>query len=190
MAYFILFIIMMVIAGILAHKDIGEKNSARGAFYYEYSNRLHVYKKSAIATKALKVEANHEVYYKDVPDKLIYTGATVGGVTTGGFHVQQGGISVQLGSKTGEYRISYKYAREDVNFKSHAETIYFIELTDELMADARKDSVMKSLILSEEEVGRYKDFYHLKGSRSRNVINLLKLSKSQAYHVVSWLAGN
>lgn len=47
--------------------------------------------------------------YSDVPAKLVYTGATVGGITTGGVHLSGGYTSVADGVKSGKCVLLYSW---------------------------------------------------------------------------------
>ena len=74
--------------------DIKDKQITEEAFKYEkhgIGSILIVKKKSSIAASNLTVLAHREIFTKDVPDRIVYTGVTVGGITTGGFHIQKGG---------------------------------------------------------------------------------------------------
>lgn len=47
--------------------------------------------------------------YSDVPAKLVYTGASVGGITTGGVHISGGYTSVSNGIKSGKCILLYSW---------------------------------------------------------------------------------
>ena len=59
-------------------------------------NRLH---------GLLQVKESNTVQYKYNPATLEYVGVTVGGVTTGGFHVNEATVSVSSFQKTGKYSL-------------------------------------------------------------------------------------
>lgn len=81
----------------------------RASLSYDRTGKLLILKsRTPNIRNVIKAEASHDINLTSVPDKLVYTGATVGGVSTGGFHVQKGGNYVSLGAKTGRYYLSYK----------------------------------------------------------------------------------
>ena len=56
--------------------------------------------------KVLRVEEiwNHSINYE--PERMVYTGASVGGVHTGGVH-KEGGYNYLRGTSTGKYQVYY-----------------------------------------------------------------------------------
>ena len=70
------------------------------------ANELTLHKRDSTNRKVLSVTEvwNHTFNYE--PEKIVYTGATVGGVHTGGFH-KEGGYHTVSGTSTGMYQIWY-----------------------------------------------------------------------------------
>ena len=68
------------------------------------------------------------------PDSLVFTSATVGGVTTGGIEKVEGKSSTRK-ELSGRYRLIYKKLAEDGTFIPEGE-VEFIELSKELLDDA------------------------------------------------------
>lgn len=186
-------ILMIVVFFFYAAKD--SKNSsniteAEKAFVFENDSICPVLKlkqRVPIVNTVLKVEANHEVGLSYTPDKVVYTGANVGGVSVGGFHVEKGGYNASLGSKTGKYRITYKYAKKlDTQYLSSR--IAYLELQDDLFGIAKENARLSRRIVSEEKKAHlWNTFYNLKGKN--NLLDLDDLTKSDAEYIVSWMAG-
>ena len=151
---------------------------------YALGSVLVVNEKSAFGADNLSLYAYREIFVKDVPDRIVYTGATVGGITTGGFHVQKGGTAYTYGDKTGKYSLCYKYA-EMVDSQPYSHVVSFLQLSDELMTEARRHPVMKKLILSDNQVKQVNALYHTEGKK--NLISLLTLDEETAKAVKAWL---
>lgn len=143
-----------------------------------YTNRVVIHIRAPKIQDAIKIEEGRDYTTKDVPDKLIYTGATVGGVTTGGFHTQKGGIAITSMKKNGKYNLCYKLIP---SYEYQDNSITFIELTD---SDFKKfqETRINHLITSEEK----KKHYNLTG---KNIVNASDLSKEAAYALKDWLSG-
>lgn len=151
---------------------------------------LRVNKKSDFALKALEFKEIHDINITTTPDKLIYTGATVGGVTTGGFHVQKGGTSASIGSGTGSWAVRYRFAKE-FNGKPCGEHIVYMQLEDSLFAKAKQDAILQKLIVTDEERKKWKKSSYNKDELA-NVPCLLKvigMDERTANHLKNWLAG-
>lgn len=195
----IIFIVLFIVVGMFMNKDsansttnIVDKNNAERAFEYDsgYGGLgaiLKVKHRNPIAKTVLKVEANHNVGVTHVPDKVVYTGATVGGVHTGGFHVEKGGDFATLGDKTGTYRITYKFA-QTWGDKFVSGNVHYLELPNGLYNVASKNIRMKRYIVTDEhKTHLWNTFNNLKGIN--NLLSLIDMSKADAEYVVSWLAG-
>ena len=141
-------------------------------------NRLFIKHRGSIINEAVKIEADRDYTYKGVPDKLIYTGATVGGVTTGGFHVQKGGIAITSMKKNGKFFLSYALIP---SYEYKDPTLDFIELTASDFKEFQKTRI-NHLVTSEEK----KKDYKLTG---KNIIDASGLSKDAAYALKDWLCG-
>ncbi|MBQ7624145.1 MAG: hypothetical protein IJS65_02580, partial [Clostridia bacterium] len=113
------------------------------------------------------------------PDKLIYTGATVGGVSMGGVDVIKGGTSITYGEKTGEYFLSYKHANYAGNF-------YYVVLSKDSDFEAAKKCNMKKFIVSDDLL---KDLNKSGKITDNKVLCVNNLTKADAQYVVNWLSG-
>lgn len=167
--------------------DIKDQQITEEAFKYEkhgIGSILIVKKKSSIAASNLQVEAHREVFSKEVPDKIVYTGATVGGITTGGFHIQKGGTVYTEGNKTGKYSLYYRYASM-LNNEPYSEVVSYLSLSDELMKEARVDPLLSKLIVTEEQQKNLEKLYHFNGRR--NLLSLGDLNENTARSIKAWL---
>lgn len=148
---------------------------------------VEIKKRSPDVLKILDFHESHELYVNNTPDKLIYTGATVGGVTTGGFHVQKGGISVSTGAGTGKWFVSHEYA-STVNNKPWPDTVSYMVLSEQLFSEAQKNPYLKELIVPKEAREKWR------GSRNdladnQYLLNVVSMDKQTADCLKSWLAG-
>lgn len=148
---------------------------------------VEIKKRSPDVLKILDFHESHELYVNNTPDKLIYTGATVGGVTTGGFHVQKGGISVSTGAGTGKWFVSHEYASM-VNNKPWPDTVSYMVLSEQLFSEAQKNPYLKELIVPKEAREKWR------GSRNdladnQYLLNVVSMDKQTADCLKSWLAG-
>lgn len=163
--------------------------------YDDTCHLLTLQRRSSTVQSALTVEASHNVNLTSVPDKLVYTGATVGGVSTGGFHVQKGGNYASLGGKTGAYYISYKFAEEshdDYGIHQYIPALVsFVELTDYDFDLAKDNSILKKYIVSPETKKKFSSFYRSdQFNKCTHLLFLNKLPKSDAEYIIKWMSGN
>ena len=189
-----IFYLFYTIQGEKSKEATAAANTGKKSFTYNNKSHLLVLKNRApILQSSLTVEAHHEVNITSVPDKLVYTGATVGGITTGGFHVQKGGNYLSLGRKTGEYYITYKYAEsyEDGGIRKYrSDSISFIELSESDFALAEKDRILKQYIASPETKETFSRFYNCNQLAScAHLLYLSHLSRVNAEYIVKWMAG-
>ena len=87
----------------------------------------------------LKVVADREYSMKDHPAELVYTSATVGGITTGGFHVNEAYRTESIGGKTGTYYISLRGTDHDTRVKK-------IRIQSDMIESAKADPVVKEFL--------------------------------------------
>ena len=164
-----------------------KKSKAEQYFTYNsFTNSIKLKRKSPEIKNAITIEAAREVFANYTPDKLLYTSATVGGVTTGGVDVIKGGYSITSGQKTGKYYLSYKYAIDAPSSTGAAHywsgLVSFIELSNEELEEVKKHPVLKNLIATDKT----KDLFHLSG---KNALDLISIPQSTAQSVLNWLAG-
>ncbi len=90
----------------------------------------------------LKIEAAYTYHTSYKPKQLVYTGATVGGITTGGFH-EEGGYNYISGKEaTGKFNI---YHLSDGVYP-----VKKIRLTDELYEEAKSSLISRYLNKNKE----------------------------------------
>lgn len=92
--------------------------------------------------RALKIVADRDIQTKYEPKRLVYTSATVGGITTGGFHEAGGYTYVSSNKKTGKYNLYYR---------DELLPIKKIKLSDELFEQA-KQSEIKNFLNQNKEI--------------------------------------
>lgn len=77
--------------------------------YNPAQKHLTVKKRCPENSEAFGVKDYRRHRYSDVPAKLVYTGATVGGITTGGVHLSGGYTAVANGEKSGRCILLYSW---------------------------------------------------------------------------------
>lgn len=154
--------------------------------YFSDCNLLILKRRTSDIRSAIKVEASRNINLTSVPDKLVYTGATVGGVSMGGFHVQKGGNYASLGAKTGTYYLSYKYTKA-----YDSGLVSFVELTDSDFTLAKNNNALKKYIASPETKEKFSSFYRSdQFNKCTHLLCLIDLPKWDAEYIVKWMSGN
>ena len=87
--------------------------------------------------KLFKIVEYKKTEFGHTPEKLVYTGATVGGVTTGGVH-KSGGYYAQEGRKSGKFNLYY---RNDNGTSMVDVPVERIKLSPELAEEARASQI-------------------------------------------------
>ena len=80
------------------------------------------------------------INYKYVDPKLVYTGATVGGVSMGGFHIVEGGYRDQI-LQTDTYQLIYKDPITERDYP-----VEWIDLSTDCLNAAKKDPKISKLV--------------------------------------------
>lgn len=109
--------------------------------FHSNTNTLEVNKKSKLLRKRLKVEEYKSTNVNYTPEKLIYTSATVGGITTGGVSKVGGVGSEKLYSAKCE--LFYEYLDDQNNIAKSP--INRITLSNDLLEKARNSIVSEYL---------------------------------------------
>lgn len=142
-------------------------------YYNEKSNELTLKKRDYTNKKVLRVEEiwNHSINYE--PEKLVYTGATVGGVHTGGVH-KEGGYNYYSGTSTGQYQVYYDNGdRYDTYTNRILGGVETVKLTDsQMIAQARANEFISKFLQGDTLVLGYRTG-----------------SKSDCKKIVAWLCG-
>ena len=179
MAFFIIGFIaalVFVVYFSIKSRKINDQEHFKAKDYFVFSkfkNCLQIKKRDAFAYAVLSVEESRNINVSYTPDKLVYTGATVGGITTGGVHVQKGGYTMQVGAKNGRYYISYKYG-DFVDSKPVSAYVGCLELSDTDFEIAMHDSTLKKYISPEK----------------KNYINLVSVTLEDARYIIAWIAND
>lgn len=149
MAYVLTAIIFFIVIVIVVGGQQGKKAEAERVVelrqyleFDEFNNHIKIKKRSSALKGEFFVNENRNNYLTYTPDKLVYTGATVGGVTMGGTHVEKGGYSVHTGSVNGTYSLVYRHGKEE--WRNYEKTwspsmCASIELKDEDFAYMKKN---------------------------------------------------
>lgn len=87
----------------------------------------------------LQVEPAHAIQYKFNPATLEYTGVTIGGVTTGSFHVNEASISGGAFQNTGKYQLVLK---DDGRYEIIKEIVF----PDSLVTSAKNTPIVKDFL--------------------------------------------
>lgn len=135
------------------------------------TKELTLNKRDSTNRKVLSVTElwNHTLNYE--PEKYVYTGATVGGVHTGGVH-KEGGYNYVTGTKTGKYHIWYS---DGVRYETNDNSgfVHSIKLADMNLVKKAKESKCVSKYLQENML----------------VLEYKTLSKQECTAIISWLCG-
>ncbi len=91
----------------LSITDKQTKSDSSIISYDKESQTLHLYQRCEKAKKYVILKEYIHYNYNYHPEKTIYTGATVGGISMGGFHTEEAHYTVGSGSKTGVFDFYY-----------------------------------------------------------------------------------
>ena len=122
---------------------LAKERENRYAFVsYDVSSKtLTILNRTPKLSRFISIKKVFIMDYEHIDPKLIYTGATVGGVTTGGFHVQKGGYKEHV-SDSGKYQLIHK--TPIYNQKHEVEKIC---LSKKLLSSAKSDSVICTFLV-------------------------------------------
>lgn len=135
--------IVIIIFFIMRAKDKGNEHAvANEKEYLRYNGNdtVTILERCSGITAYLAVEQYRQSSYKFNPATATYTGVTVGGVTTGGWTVDEAHYSPEVGRYTGKYNLFYKERRQ-IGGKWEADwhLINYVILSDQ-DAKAAKDA--------------------------------------------------
>ena len=199
----ILLLVFFIVIGCIEHEQKKKnlkkgQSETKGMIWYDTENRTikltdrHPSFKERFSFE--HYESSKVVYQEE---KLIYTSATVGGVTTGGVD-KVGGIQSET-VKTNKFELVYEYATKDTIKKGFIEKI---TLTDELLKQAQKSNIAKyikgndilvvdELVESTDLIRGYLKIGH--NSSAANVMNEDKLrtmpTLDKCKAIVNWVSG-
>lgn len=89
-------------------------SQTRNASYDKKTKTLNLHARNSYSEGFIRIERYKHENLKYNPEKLVYTGASVGGVSMGGFHVEKAHYSVESKQKTDYYEL-YFYTPTDKN---------------------------------------------------------------------------
>lgn len=112
----------------------------KGASFSHHSNTLEIERRGRYLKGLLKVGRANILNYKYVDPKLVYTGATVGGVSMGGFHIEEGGYRDQI-LQTDTYQLIYKDPITERDYP-----VEWIDLSTDCLNAAKKDPKISKLV--------------------------------------------
>ena len=127
----------------LKYKERKEVNdlSKDSISYNSHTDTLTIQKRDCNISKILEIVPYKRVKYGETPEKLVYTGATVGGVTTGGWH-KTGGFYGQDVGKSGKVQLVYFKESENKMIPSEVKKIV---LSESVLKEAKSSSIKEYL---------------------------------------------
>lgn len=126
-----------------------EQANAKHMVFNEDTNSAKLLQRSETSASLLHIEQIQNTYTKYNPSKMVYTGATVGGVTTGGIHTTEAYLSTQAGPNSGRYHIYAKgHGRKVISIQK-------IELSKDLLKEAKECKEISKFIVGNELVLKY-----------------------------------
>ena len=199
----LLLLVFFIVIGCIEHEQKKKnlkkgQSETKGMIWYDTENRTikltdrHPSFKERFSFE--HYESSKVVYQEE---KLIYTSATVGGVTTGGVDKVVGIQSEAV--KTNKFELVYEYATKDTIKKGFVEKI---TLTDELLKQAQKSNIAKyikgndilvvdELVESTDVIRGYLKIGHT--ASAANVMNEDKLrtmpTLDKCKAIVNWVSG-
>lgn len=145
-----IFIIVMCVA-IFAGKNLKEGEERRHILNKGGKTAI-LYQRSAFSSSVFRIQRVHKVHYDFEPSKLVYTGATVGGITTGGLHTTQAHYKEVSEGTSGKAMLIAKFS------DGETETIEIIHLANEkLVAEAANDPRVSRFLKGNDLVLKYSD---------------------------------
>lgn len=149
---------------------------------------------------ALKIMQMTDQNLKYHEAQYVYTGATVGGITTGGIH-KTGDYHTIESTSTGKYEICYK--DRDIYHNDQLYPIKSIKLTNEMVEKAKKDELLHGFLkddtlVLEKETNNNGDL--MKSALNANNTTLAmqiakkdyfdkQLTKEECTQIVNWIVG-
>lgn len=112
----------------------------RGASFSHSSNTLKIERRGRYLKGLLQVGRAKITNYKQIDPKLVYTGATVGGISVGGFHLEEGGYRNQI-LQTDTFQLIYKDPLTEEKYP-----LDIIDLSEDCLNSAKKDPKIKKLV--------------------------------------------
>ena len=147
-----LFIVLGLLYLIGLIQGVGSRKALNAREYITFDGETAtVLKRNSAISEVLKVESIQKVEYKYNPAKVTYTGATVGGVTTGGFHTTNASYSEIPTGNSGRAYIKAKYPAKSPYLKE------IILSTDELVESAKHNTTVSKFLKENKLILKYEN---------------------------------
>ena len=102
----------------------------------------------------LKPSKERFINIKDHPAELVYTGVTIGGVTTGGFHVNEAYQTASLGEATGVYHLYLRGITSDTLIRT-------IEIPPDMVDSAKADPIVSQFLNGTTITLKHNDYIYI-----------------------------
>ena len=204
----VIVIIIIAATGSAEKQEIKEitKKSPNSIKYNAENGELILNERSEDFKKLFSTERYISTRHGYAEEKLIFTSATVGGITTGGWD-KVGGYGTEK-KKTNKYNLVYEYVNpEDNSYKRGY--VNRIILSDELLKKAQTSNVkpyldgnsiivVNPLIISEKELNGYVNLHRIRGGGyTTHIANLKEDDKIRTLpdvikvnYILNWICEN
>jgi hypothetical protein len=181
-----------------------KSHAAKNVQYDLKTRTLTVLNRVSDNEAILKIEDVLHLNFKYSPAELVYTGATTGNVSMGGFHINEASMSASQGGKTGKFCIVYTGPESKDN---HCK-IDKIHLSNEQIKSAKSHYIVSRFLKDDTLVLEHKTYSHLTDSERRASLDAyisgrtdifyglnmkqyvdMQLTQEECQAIVSWLLG-
>lgn len=194
-AFFVLIAILFVMSIFKSRHD-SNYNTLQVSSYKDHI--LSIKKRDSCLERVIQIAPHYSSTVSYKPEEYVYTGATVGGITTGGIHKEGGYNYISSSKKTEKCELYYEY--------NETQYIDKIQLTPELAEEARKCEKIKSYVNSQNQIVIYSTanvssidkelFLQYGKSNSAGMYNIANKyadqrapSREKCEAIVSWICG-
>ncbi|MBE6738554.1 MAG: hypothetical protein E7566_07920 [Ruminococcaceae bacterium] len=162
----------------------------RGICTNYYGDEVHLNKQDPRISKLIQIYAYNPHIYTQTPKKIVYTGATVGGVSTGGFHTT-GGQIIRTDLSSDRFEICFWKKEWNSSTQTDewvAKPIKKFILSDELKEIARKDTFVSDYLDKKGDLIVTEDFkvsaeaaLLFRGGYTGHAVNTFNMDKVDSY---------
>lgn len=187
--------ILMMVFIIIAYFVWACKREREG-FYNTEKRTFHLRARGPALRNHIVIKPYKHPSLKNNPAKLVYTGATVGGVTTGGFHVNEAYTSISGYTKTDKFELHYENkgvidtieASFDINDSPNIKK--FKKGKNKLVLEKRHARKKMDEISAEHlQQALINEDYETASYYTRDSIIASKLTREDCERVLAWLCG-
>ena len=133
--------VVVMVYGTFRLRKTGDTEKAKALITFVENDELLIVKEcSSLNKNLLYISRYQETHLKYNPATATYTGATVGGVTTGGWDFQEAHYSIQGGAITDKFILWYR--KNDKESK----IVEKVELSSQLAELAKKDKALRQFL--------------------------------------------